>query len=107
MASIGDEAKEILRDHYAELADNISAPIQLAQELFQKRVISQVGLGEVATSEWSIDKRNTALMRNARIAIGQNHKLLKVFAESLISREEATCSSIGRKILQKYSESNN
>lgn len=99
---LGNEAKEILRDHYGDLAKNIQNPVQLAEELYQYRVISEAALGEIKTEGWTTANRNTALLRNARLAIGQNHTRLRVVARALV--KETGVSSIGHEILRKYRE---
>ena len=59
MADNGDEAKELLRDHYASLASSITAPVLLGQELFQYRVIGEHSLNEIDTEGHPIDRQNT------------------------------------------------
>lgn len=103
MAASGDGeiAKDILRDHYSTLADCISAPVKLGQELFQKRVISDTSLRDIETEGWSISKKNTSLLRSVRVAIGQDHIRLGILAQILTNHEET--STVGKTLLQKYS----
>ncbi|XP_019850372.1 PREDICTED: uncharacterized protein LOC109581054 isoform X2 [Amphimedon queenslandica] len=95
---LGNEAKEILRDHYGDLAKNIQNPVQLAEELYQYRIISEAALGEIKTEGWTTPNRNTALLRNVRLAIGQDHTRLRVVARALA--KDIGVSSIGDEILQ-------
>ena len=99
---LGNEAKEILRDYYGDLARSIPNPVLLAQELYQYRIISEAALGEIKTEGWSTASRNTALLRNVRLAIGQDHTRLRVVAQALVKQTEI--SPIGKEILQKYGE---
>lgn len=99
-AAKGDDAKEILREHYATLAHSIIAPVQLGQELFQKKVISEHSLREIETEGSSLDKKNTSLLRSVRVAIGQNHVRLGILAKLVMKYEET--SSVGEELLRKY-----
>jgi hypothetical protein len=93
-------AKEILRAHYAKLAESIIAPDRLGKELYQEGLISEHSLTEIETEERSVMKKNTTLLRCIRVCVTYEPTKLRKFAVLLKKYRET--SSTGQAILDDY-----
>lgn len=98
-------AKAVFRHHYAELVHAISAPKQVANELFSHELISEEDYQTaVSSSTGSTEfERATLLMNSVRAVVGFNHKQLLKFVK--VVRRFHLLHSVARRIKTAYCES--
>ena len=81
--SFEDSASGVLRSYYGTLSQYLHHPINVAQLLFEEKMISETTLSHIEDSGRSQSEIKGALLKAVRQAVHINHHNLEVFASVL------------------------
>ena len=95
-----DEARSILQSHCQSLNQVLLSPVQLSQQLYSKRCISEATLDVMETVDGSLDDKKTTLLTALQETVSSDYRKLKDIA-TVLSNDEQT-RDIANQLISEY-----